>query len=125
KQPRHRAAKSVPPAVASEPAGANKSGEKTQPAEQLGNAQSVDKDVRAGEGSEPASAAPPTWTDEEIRDAKAHCDKVLRGVEAVIEAADPIKEGECGAPAPVRLISIGRRPAVTLSPPVTVTCDMV
>jgi len=125
KQPRHRAAKSVPPAVASEPASLSKPGEKTQPAEQAGNAQSADKDAKAGEGSEPAAATPPTWSDEEIRNAKAHCDKVLRGVEAVIEAADPIKEGECGAPAPVRLISIGRSPEVTLSPPVTVTCDMV
>ena len=46
-------------------------------------------------------------------------------MEAVIEPAEPIKDGECGAPAPVRLISIGRNPEVALSPPVTVNCDLV
>jgi hypothetical protein len=41
-------------------------------------------------------------------------------------AVDPIREGsECGAAAPVRLISIGRSIQVALSPPPTVTCDMV
>ncbi len=38
---------------------------------------------------------------------------------------DPIREGECGTPAPVKLISVGRSPAVTFSPPPTLTCDMV
>ena len=72
-----------------------------------------------------AEAAPAVWSEEEIAQAKAHCEKVLHGVEAVIEPAEPIKDGECGAPAPVRLISIGRNPEVALSPPVTVNCDLV
>lgn len=86
----------------------------------------------ASEGSKPTEAdaseanpAPDVWSDQEIAEAKAYCDQILHGVEAVIEPADPIKEGECGAPAPVRLLSIGRNPEVTLSPPVTVTCDLV
>jgi len=74
---------------------------------------------------EAAEAAAAVWSEEEIAQAKAHCEKVLHGVEAVIEPVEPIKEGECGAPAPVRLISIGRNPEVTLSPPVTVNCDLV
>ncbi len=36
-----------------------------------------------------------------------------------------MREGDCGAPAPVRLVSIGRNPEVALSPPPVVTCDMV
>lgn len=80
---------------------------------------------RAGAEENSAEAAANEWSAEEIAQAKAHCEKVLRGVEAVIAPADPIKEGECGAPAPVRLISIGRNPEITVSPPVTVTCDLV
>jgi hypothetical protein len=38
----------------------------------------------------------------------------------------PLREGgECGTAAPMKLISVGRSPQVTLSPPPTVTCDMV
>lgn len=74
---------------------------------------------------EAAETAPDAWSGEEIAQAKAYCDKVLHGVEAVLEPADPIKDGECGAPAPVRLISIGRDPEITLSPPATVSCDLV
>ena len=38
----------------------------------------------------------------------------------------PLREGtECGTPAPMKLISVGRSPQVTFSPPPTVTCDMV
>ena len=37
-----------------------------------------------------------------------------------------MREGtECGTPAPMKLISVGRSPQVALSPPPTVTCDMV
>src|SRR5690606_24725635 len=79
----------------------------------------------SGSEGEAAAAEPVVWSEEEIAQAKAHCEKVLRGVEAIIEPAEPIKEGECGAPAPVRLIGIGRDPEITMSPPVTVSCDLV
>lgn len=116
------------PAWAKEAASGEKSAEVQAPSESKDDAE-----VRpAGEENKPTEAdageaepAPDLWSDQEIAEAKAYCEKILRGVEAVIEPADPIKEGECGAPAPVRLISIGRSPEVTLSPPVTVTCDMV
>lgn len=72
-----------------------------------------------------AAAKPDIWSEEEIAQAKAYCEKVLHGVEAVLEPAEPIKEGDCGAPSPVRLISIGRNPEITVSPPVTVSCDLV
>lgn len=81
--------------------------------------------TKSGGDVSAAGPAPDIWSEQEISEAKAYCDTVLRGVEAVLEPADPIKEGECGAPAPVRLLSLGRDPEVTLSPPVTVNCDMV
>ncbi len=75
--------------------------------------------------AEAATKPPDVWSPEEIAEAKAYCEQALRGVAAVVVPAEPIKSGECGAPAPVELISIGSNPEVALSPPVTVTCDMV
>jgi hypothetical protein len=38
----------------------------------------------------------------------------------------PIREGsECGAAAPMKLVSVGRNPPVALSPPPIMTCDMI
>ena len=38
----------------------------------------------------------------------------------------PIREGsECGAAAPMKLVSVGRNPPVALSPPPVVTCDLI
>jgi hypothetical protein len=65
------------------------------------------------------------WTKLEIEEARAQCKVLLTGVEAVTLPADPIREGDCGAPAPVELISVGSNPQVTFSPPAIVTCDMV
>lgn len=78
-----------------------------------------------GKEGDHVEAEPDVWSEDQIAEAKAYCDKILKGVEAVIEPAESLKEGQCGAPAPVRLISVGRNPEVVLSPPVTVTCDMV
>jgi hypothetical protein len=76
------------------------------------------------------SAAPPgdrpavPWTDEEIAKAKADCDKLLVGVPLEYEPLPPIKEGLCGAPAPILLKSIGSEPRVVIDPPATVTCPL-
>lgn len=65
------------------------------------------------------------FTAEEIASAKAHCKALLKGLDVVVVEEQPIKSGECGTPAPVQLISLGRSPQVALSPPATMTCDMV
>jgi len=81
----------------------------------------------AGEkGSEVSANEPPAdkWSDSEIADAKAHCDAVLKRIHAVYVAHEPIREGACGAPAPIELISIGQNPEVTFSPPPVVRCDL-
>jgi hypothetical protein len=72
----------------------------------------------------PDEKASNTWTESEIADAKAHCAVVLARIHAVTAAHEPIKNGACGAPAPVELISIGQNPEVTLSPPPVVRCDL-
>lgn len=64
------------------------------------------------------------WSDAEIADAKARCAVVLQRIHAVYAAHEPIKEGACGAPAPIELISIGQNPEVAFSPPPVVRCDL-
>lgn len=76
-------------------------------------------------GAQPAPARPDQWSEAEIKQARMHCDAILKGVDAVITPEDPIKEGECGSPVVYRLSSISKSPAVEISPPVVLTCDMV
>ncbi|MDO9384850.1 MAG: extensin family protein [Hyphomicrobiaceae bacterium] len=78
----------------------------------------------------PPKPADPTvnanaWPKEEIEAAKASCAAILKSVQAVTIAEAPVREGGCGAPAPVRLVSIGKNPEVALSPPPLVTCELV
>jgi hypothetical protein len=77
----------------------------------------------------PAAAKKPSevteWPAQEIELAKARCTQLLKGLDAVTVPEAPFRKGECGAPAPVRLVSIGKNPEVALSPPALVTCDMV
>jgi hypothetical protein len=74
----------------------------------------------------PADAAPSTWSPQELELAHARCNALLRGLDAVVVPEAPMREGsECGTPAPMKLISVGKSPQVALSPPPIVTCDMV
>lgn len=65
------------------------------------------------------------WPQAEIEAAKANCAALLKSIDAVTIAEAPVREGGCGTPAPVRLVSIGKNPAVTLTPAPLVTCDLV
>jgi hypothetical protein len=71
-----------------------------------------------------AAAKAEHWDAGEIEAAKSRCKILLEGRNIVAIAAAPIKAGDCGAPAPVQLLSIGTVPQVALSPPPTVTCEM-
>ncbi len=68
---------------------------------------------------------PITWSDQEIADGKALCKTILAKIDAVTLPENPFRQGECGTPAPVRVISIGRDPEVSVSPPAVLTCGMV
>ena len=68
--------------------------------------------------------APLTWSPTEIADAKARCAVILKKINAVAIPEPSIKEGACGAPAPVQLVSIGTKPQVSISPPAILTCEM-
>ena len=65
------------------------------------------------------------WKKEDVDLARAQCAAVLAKISAVTTPVDPLKDGECGAVAPVELSSIGTAPKVTINPPAIVTCDMV
>lgn len=76
----------------------------------------------------PATAAPPVkeeWPQDEIVHAKEQCTHLLSGTPAEFEYLEPIKKGDCGLPAPVRLKSIGSDPKIVFDPPVDVNCRMV
>ena len=80
----------------------------------------------AGQAAEAEPAVPPAWSPQELELAQARCAALLKGLDAVVVPEAPLREGtECGTPAPMKLISVGRSPQVALSPPPTVTCDMV
>ena len=81
--------------------------------------------VLPGKPATPLAAALDLWAPEEIELALARCTAVLKGVDAVVVHEPPLREGaECGAPAPVKLISVGRGQQVTFVPPPTITCDL-
>lgn len=68
---------------------------------------------------------PTEWPAEEIAEAQALCKVILEKIDAVTIPEPAFRQGDCGAPAPVRLLSIGRKPEVSLSPPPVLTCGMV
>jgi len=64
------------------------------------------------------------WTEAEIAGAKAKCSEALASVTLDYEPLPPIKEGLCGAPAPILLKAVGQDPEVALDPAATVTCTL-
>jgi hypothetical protein len=70
----------------------------------------------------PGDAPTVMWTDTEVAEAKSNCIEALEGVTLDYEPLPPIKEGICGAPAPILVKSVGSDPKVEIDPPATVTC---
>lgn len=71
--------------------------------------------------SQPAPPASTTWSDIEIISALEECVRLLAPTGADVEAAKPIRNGQCGTPAPVILKRVA---GVELSPPAVVNCRM-
>jgi hypothetical protein len=70
---------------------------------------------------------PLEWSQQDIEAAQARCTVLLKGLDVAVVPATPWREGtECGTPAPMQLVSIGKgQQKVMLSPPVDLTCDMI
>ncbi|HUS95117.1 MAG TPA: extensin family protein, partial [Hyphomicrobiaceae bacterium] len=73
---------------------------------------------------QPIKKKPITWSTAEIAAAQRTCRKILKQHPSITRAAQPIRDGNCGSPAPVLLIQLGKNP-VTFSPPPIVNCRMV
>jgi hypothetical protein len=69
------------------------------------------------------------WSPQEVAEGRAHCAALLKDLDVVAVPVDPIyevRDGEtCGTPAPMQLVSIGSSPQIAVSPPATLTCDMI
>ncbi|MGE0767831.1 MAG: extensin family protein [Hyphomicrobiaceae bacterium] len=72
--------------------------------------------------NEQASEPDVTWTKAEVDAARARCQVVATQYRAAFEPVDPIRDGACGTPYPVRVTRIGK---VSLSQPATVNCEVV
>jgi len=79
---------------------------------------------QARKRSDAEEPAPDGWQPAEIAAAQVRCDALLKGLDAVVVPHPPIKEGKCGAAAPIRLVGFGKSPQVSFSPPALVNCKM-
>jgi hypothetical protein len=61
------------------------------------------------------------WSDTDVTAAKLACDQLLAGLTLEYEPLPPLKEGICGAPAPILVKSIG---GVKIEPAATMTCAL-
>ncbi len=72
----------------------------------------------------PKDVSVPDWTEAEISEAGATCERLLGGIEIVHEPVAPLRRGRCGAPAPVKVSAVGERPPVEIAPAPTLRCKM-
>jgi hypothetical protein len=72
-----------------------------------------------------AAPEPDVWPEETIAQELARCTKLLKNIDAVLVHQPPIKQGKCGAAAPVRLLSLGKKHKVSFAPPAMLDCPMV
>lgn len=98
-------------------------GEKSPPA-------TVAHQAGTGSPTPPANASEPetppaTWSADEVRDAEATCADVMKSLAAEWDRLPPLRHGECGTPAPLRLRKIGSKSGVAIEPAATTNCAMV
>ncbi|MGB6428531.1 MAG: hypothetical protein WBF11_10550, partial [Methyloceanibacter sp.] len=69
----------------------------------------------------PAEFPTEPWTAAEVTGATDACKTLLASVTLDYELLAPIKEGLCGAPAPILLRSVANDPKVEINPPATIS----
>ena len=80
--------------------------------------------ARAEEAKATAAGKVDRWSPNAVKSARARCAQILKRISGVAVYEEPIKRGACGTPAPIRLISVGRKPEVVISPPALINCEM-
>jgi hypothetical protein len=77
---------------------------------------------------EPMGPPPPpqTWTASKVEAGRQDCDRRLSGLRVLFERLDPIREGACGLPSPIRLngFESGRAPQLSFDPAPITSCKM-
>ncbi|MDH3581515.1 MAG: hypothetical protein OEM91_12935, partial [Hyphomicrobiales bacterium] len=63
----------------------------------------------------PKEVEVPDWTDEQIAQAKSECETLLAGLGVDYSELDPIREGRCGTPYPIKVSSIGKETPLQIS----------
>ena len=79
---------------------------------------------KAGEDTK-SDAGTAAWPADVVAAERAACAVVIAETGARIRVIDPIKDGQCGAPAPVMLYGFDGQKPVELSKPARLTCGMV
>jgi len=86
---------------------------------------------KANEASKPPEPMgppplPQTWTASEVEAGRKDCDRRLSGLPIIFERLDPIREGACGLPSPIRLngLDTQRAPQLLFDPAPTTSCRM-
>jgi hypothetical protein len=69
---------------------------------------------------------PPQWSAAEVKAGSIDCDRRLSGLTILYDRLDPIKDGACGSPAPIRLKGFegGHEPGLSFSQAPTVSCKL-
>ena len=83
---------------------------------------------KSGPGASPTkepTPQPPTWSDAEVIGALRRCVSELAPTGALVQSLEPIRNGECGTPAPVRLRGFMLPIDMEVSPPAVVNCSIV
>jgi hypothetical protein len=76
--------------------------------------------------AEPEPPKPDVWTDAEVIAALKECVRLLGPIAADIEVTQPVKQEQCGTPAPIMLKRIGSGAnKIEFNPPAMVNCPMV
>lgn len=64
------------------------------------------------------------WTAEEIAQAEQSCESLLDGVAAEADRLEPLRQGSCGTPKPLRLRRIGSGAGTEIEPAATTNCAL-
>jgi hypothetical protein len=78
----------------------------------------------AGEAASSAPVEETTWSDAELNAGLRACVELLAPVSAEIALDEPMRKGQCGTPAPLRLRSVGSASKVTFDPPPQMNCKL-
>jgi hypothetical protein len=86
----------------------------------------VVSEPKPSEAAQAEPAKPDVWTDAQVISALRECVRLLAPIAAEVEVSEPLKQDQCGAPAPVAVRRVGSGAGkVEINPPAVLNCAMV